>query len=183
MKHIKRKTKRKWNEDSAIRSAIRRVFSRSPVVMEVLNGGRRTKPRYKKDGTRHKVDAVEFQCQVCLNWVGRNFIEVDHKIPVVDIQTGFIDLNTYKKRLFCSKENLQRICDACHQKKSNAENLIRRTLKDTAVLDELEIKLKTKSNIDIKALKKELSKYTIKKKPEVIKNRALMLKEMLLKKI
>lgn len=174
-------TKKSWNALSAKRSALRRVFTRSPIVTEILNEGRRTKPRYKQDGGRHKVDAVEFNCQVCDNWVSRKLMAVDHIVPVVGVEEGYIDLNTFDKRLFCGKENLQRICDPCHTKKSNIENARRREIKDLTALNDIELSLKSDNNPDIKKWKKELSKYLTSKKADSVKLIAKKLKENLLK--
>ena len=174
--------KTSWNQQAAILSAIRRVFSRSPIVAEVLNEGKRTSPRFKKDGTRHKVDAAEYQCQVCNNWVNSTHIEVDHIVPVVPLDSSFyMSLDVYVKRLFCNKENLQRICEECHLKKSTTENTAHRTSKDIKVLDILEkqIKLVGVSLATIEGLKKEITKYTSKTKPEEVRQRALKLKDLL----
>lgn len=109
------KRRPKYNENSAIRSALRRTFSRSPIVKEILDENRRTSPRMKKDGTRHKVDAVEFQCALCSSWMPRKEIQVDHIEPVVPVETGFTDWNTFKERLFCDKSNLRCLCLTCHK--------------------------------------------------------------------
>jgi hypothetical protein len=115
------KKKPKYNQNSAIRSALRRTFSRSPIVREVLMSGRREVPKYRKDGTRAKKDSVQYQCEVCSKWVGSQHIEVDHINSVIDNEIGFENWETFIERLFCSKENLQRICDDCHDKKTQAE--------------------------------------------------------------
>lgn len=132
-----------FNQNSAIRSALRRTFSRSPIVREVLMAGRREVPRYNKDGTRAKKDAVQYQCEVCGKWVGSTHVEVDHINPVIDNNIGFVDWNTFVARLFCGKENLQRICDDCHDKKTQAERDIakerRRREKEATKSDETQV--------------------------------------------
>jgi hypothetical protein len=50
---------------------------------------------------------------------------VDHVLPVVDPIEGFKDWDTFIKRLFCSKENLQVLCSACHTKKTKEEREVR----------------------------------------------------------
>lgn len=171
-----------FNYNAAFRGAWRRVFARSPVVRAVMDEGRRTVPRYKQDGTRHKVDRVEFQCQVCDSWEIRDRMSVDHIIPVIDENKGFEDWNTFYNRLVCEKSNLQRICDPCHDKKTAEERRKRTIIKDTATLDEL-LKQVMNPAVDVKALKKELSKYTKKSKPDEIKTRALSLKDILLRNV
>lgn len=135
------KKKPKYNQNSAIRSALRRTFSRSPIVREVLMDGRREVPKYCKDGTRAKKDSVQYQCQVCGEWVGSTCIEVDHINSVIDNEKGFENWETFIERLFCSKENLQRICDDCHDKKTAAERDIakarRKREKDQELINKL----------------------------------------------
>lgn len=122
----KKKKKRTWNENAAIRGAVRRIFSRSPVVWEVLSEGRREVPKYRKDGSRARKDAVQYLCQVCNQWVGSTKIAVDHIDPVIPADSTFLDWNTFIARLFCGKENLQRICDGCHYVKTQDERRRRR---------------------------------------------------------
>ena len=128
------KKKKKFNENAAIRSAIRRIFSRSPVVIEVIEEGRRERPRYKKDGTPAKVPHVEYQCENCKRWFKKKDIAVDHIDPVIHPENGFQDWNTFVERLWCKKDNLQRLCNylvkdkdkhggvtSCHHQKTQAE--------------------------------------------------------------
>lgn len=166
-----------FNEDATLRGAWRRVFARSPVIREVLMEGRRTIPRLTKDGSRHKVDAVQYLCQVCGQWSPAKEISVDHVVPVIDIEniSGKVqDWNEFKRRLFCDKSNLQRICDACHNKKTQEERRRRQVLKDKVTLDRLE---KRVGCHPYKELKKELSKYKSKSKAEETRTRASKLLE------
>ena len=120
----KPKKRPKYNANSAIRGAVRRAFSRSPIVREVLFSGRREVPKYNKDNTRAKKDSVQYQCNSCKEWVGSTCVAVDHIEPVIDNEIGFQDWNTFINRLFCEKDNLQILCDSCHTVKSNAEKAI-----------------------------------------------------------
>jgi hypothetical protein len=183
----KLKKKPSWNEDSALRSAWRRIFSRSPIVREVLNEGRRTVPRFNKDGSRHKVDSVQFSCQVCQQWTPAKMIAVEHIEPVIEVEnvSGKIhDWNEFKRRLFCEKKNLQRICDDCHNIKTQKERSTRQILKDKVALDLIELNLKTVCTIAAeKDLKNQVSKFLSKKKALETKERAMKLKQILLNKI
>ena len=115
-----------FNENSTIRGALRRAFAQSPIVKEVMDETKRYVPRYKKDGTRAKKDGVERQCQVCGGWFMTKYITVDHIDPVISVDEGFIDWNTFIDRLWhCGKEKLQRICDGCHNKKTALERFDR----------------------------------------------------------
>jgi len=171
-----------YNQESAIRGALRRAFSRSPLVREVLEESRQEFPRYKKDGTRHKKNWVKRQCQVCNQWVSSSHIVVDHIDPVISITEGKQDWDTFIDRLWCNtlgKANLQRICDTCHDAKTQSERIARLLKQYTEELDILE---QTASNLNLKTLKKTLNKYIAKKKTsglQEIVQRAQRLKDQL----
>ena len=67
-----------WNEEAAIRGALRRVFSRSPVIREVMFKVRREIPKFNKDGSRSKKDAVQYLCSICQTYVGSTLVAVEH---------------------------------------------------------------------------------------------------------
>jgi 5-methylcytosine-specific restriction endonuclease McrA len=136
----KLKKKPPYNQTSAIRSALRRAFSRSPIVWEVLKEGRRYFAKFNKDGFRAKKDGVETHCQVCNTWVKAPIkVAVDHIQPVVPTDGSFDpqnpDWNMFVARLWCDKQNLQRICSTCHDAKTalerNARNALKKLLKKT----------------------------------------------------
>lgn len=187
-----------FNQEMAIRGANRRLFARSPFVVEKLEESRQEFPRYKKDGTLAKKPWVKRQCEVCKSWVGSTKIAIDHIDPVVP-PDGFpadFDLwdriTLFLKRLWCDKSNLQRICDHCHDKKTSAERIERLKIKYTQELDELEKTIMSASGMrnligastnGYKDLLKQINKYTAKKKTiglEQIVERALRLKQEIL---
>lgn len=153
------KKQKPFNHNAAIRGAIRRVFSRSPIVREVLMAGRREIPKFNKDGSRAKKDAVQYQCEVCMTWVSSTKVAVDHIDPVISVDDGFIDWNTFVERLgFDRKDNLQRICDDCHNKKTNAERFKRNFTVELSELAEIE---SNRSSLEEK--KKWLKKFNKKR--------------------
>lgn len=163
------KKKPPFNQEMSIRGANRRLFARSPLVLEKLNESRQEFPRFKKDGTLAKKPWVKRQCEVCNAWVGSTKIAIDHIDPVVP-PNGFpphFDIwdrtKLFLQRLWCDKSNLQRICDTCHDKKTYKEKIERLLKKYTDELDEIEKQIKT-TKVDQKTYKKLLSKYTAKKK-------------------
>jgi 5-methylcytosine-specific restriction endonuclease McrA len=173
-----------WNQEATIRGALRRAFSRSPVVREVLFKVRREVPKYNKDGSRAKKDAVQYKCNVCLQYVGSTKVSVDHITPVVDVQLGFVDFNTFIARLFCDASNLQVICDPCHNTKTQAERIGRLTLQYNRELDQLESAIKAKTVSKVEALS-ALKKYLAKKKTpglNPVVQRALNIKDVLTQK-
>ncbi len=166
-----------FNQNASVRSAIRRVFSRSPIVREMMWKVRREVPKFNKDGGRAKKDAVQYQCNVCSTWTKSTAIAVDHIEPVIDVTDGFIDWNTFVQRLFCGPENLQVICDDCHQKKTNQERFDRQFLKDKELIWSLENELDC---WQLPEAKKSLAKFTPKRLldyPQDFAQRVMDLKE------
>ena len=169
----------------AIRGANRRLFARSPLVIEKLNESRQEFPRYKKDGTRAKKNWVKRQCEVCNEWVSSSNIAVDHIDPVVPPE-GFLShyemwdrILIFLKRLWCDKSNLQRICSVCHGNKTHKEKIARLIEKYTRELDDIEKNIENGLSLNKKEIKRALTKYTAKKKTlglENIVQRALDLK-------
>ena len=155
-----------FNQEMAIRGANRRLFTRSPIVIEKLNESRQEFPRYKKDGSRHKKNWVKRQCEVCSQWVSSTQIAVDHIDPVVPLG-GFPDhldmwdrILIFLQRLWCDKANLQRICDDCHDKKTAKERFEKTLRTEKALIAEI-INI---SQPGFEAeIKKKLKKFTRKK--------------------
>lgn len=138
---------------------------------------RREIPKYNKDGARAKKDAVQYLCNVCDTWTKSSAIAVDHIEPVIDVTDGFIDWNTFVQRLFCGPENLQVICDTCHQKKTNQERFDRQFLKDKELIWSLENELDC---WQLPEAKKSLTKFTRKRLldyPQDFSQRVMDLKE------
>ena len=106
-----------WSEAryfSFIRSLLRRGFMRYPVKFQVKNEASRP---YKGSDKRRK---KEYQCAVCDGWFADKEVAVDHIVPCGSLKT-YEDLPKFVATLFCEKENLQIICNTCHQQKSNRE--------------------------------------------------------------
>lgn len=150
-----KKAKPPFNQEMAIRGANRRLFARSPVVREKLEESRQEFPRYKKDGSLAKKPWVKRQCEVCSEWVGSTKIAIDHVDPVVP-PDGFPDdmdmwdrINTFLRRLWCEKDNLQRICDDCHDKKTKNERDYRSSIKDAELLEGIKHDLHTRDILPV----------------------------------
>jgi len=181
------KKKPKFNQEMAIRGVNRRLFARGPLVREKLEESRQEFPKFKNDGTRAKKNWVKRQCESCNEWVGSTKISIDHRDPVVPPE-GFPPhfdmwdrITLFLKRLWCDKSNLQRLCDTCHDKKTQEERIARLLKQYTEELNEIENNFSELSK-DPKTLKKVLSKYTAKKKSvglQKIVERALILKNVL----
>ena len=122
---------KKYNQTSAILSALKRSFSRSPIVREKMNEVRSEEIWYKKDGTPAKKPRVLYTCAKCGNKYMSKNIQCDHIDPVVplEIPAKHMSLGIICQRLFVEKEQLQILCRKCHKEKSKKENEIRREWK------------------------------------------------------
>lgn len=72
-----------------------------------------------------------FICAHCNDLFGESKVKVDHIIPIVptDSCNAEMTLRMYYERCFCSVENLQILCQECHDQKSRAENEERKHFK------------------------------------------------------
>lgn len=138
---MKKKSKKrpKYNKNSQIRSAIRRTFSRSPLVQEVLKSVRSEHDQYKKDGNLAKRKAVRYKCAECGKLFMRTEVAVDHVDPVIPLDKEFTNWDEFVGRLFCNEDNLQVLCSykikdkhkhgdelSCHHKKTQQERALRK---------------------------------------------------------
>ena len=103
----------KWTEgryNSFIRSALRNAWQRWPPKYNKKNLARVERGIYRCEGYNseaHNVRAKE--------------VQVDHIIPVVDPEKGFVSWNTFIKRLFVEEDKLQVLCKECHSRKTKEE--------------------------------------------------------------
>jgi len=100
-----------------ITSVIRGGFRRWPPKFYVLSEAKQGKKVNEKTGRV----AEHYSCYSCLNSFPAKEVQVDHIEPVVDPKVGFVDWDTFISRLFCSEENLQVLCKACHLVKTKLE--------------------------------------------------------------
>ena len=73
-----------------------------------------------------KIGRNQYVCNMCKGTFGKKDTALDHIIPVVDPQKGFTNFDDYIDRLFCEKEGFQRLCNLCHDKKTQEENGVRK---------------------------------------------------------
>ena len=130
----KKRKKPKFNQNSAIRSSIRRMFSRSPDVIETLKKVRRERQWFKKDGTAAKKPRVEYSCSNCDEYFMKKDVQVDHTVPVISPEKGFETWDIFVERLFCGADNLAVLCKPCHKVKTDEEKAIRAIYRKKAKL-------------------------------------------------
>jgi hypothetical protein len=61
------------------------------------------------------------RCAMCKELFPQNAIKIDHIQPVVDPKVGFVSWDEYIERMFCEVENLQALCDPCHDNKTKSD--------------------------------------------------------------
>ena len=120
-----------------IAGAIKRVWRRHPVRLELMQNVRIEDPKLKKDGTPAARPDVFYICSQCGGKAKAQRSKfypqahVDHIDPVVPIGTSFDDMSWdhFIERLFCEASNLQVLCADCHKTKTLAENRQRKVFK------------------------------------------------------
>ena len=97
-----------------------------------IRSGLRQKSRWWKPITQCKLEAkrpykgtnkrqkFEYQCNECKNWFMEKLINVDHIHPAGSLNCA-ADLPAFVERLFCETDNLQVLCEACHNIKTQNE--------------------------------------------------------------
>jgi 5-methylcytosine-specific restriction endonuclease McrA len=99
---------------SFIRSALRNKSRWWKPITECKQKSRRP---YTGPNKRMK---YEYQCNECKGWYPEKQINVDHIIPAGTL-TCSSDLPGFIERLFCEQDNLQVLCEKCHDIKTQNE--------------------------------------------------------------
>lgn len=99
---------------SFIRSALRQKSRWWKPITECKLKARRP---YKGPNKRQK---FEYQCNTCKQWFPEKKINVDHIIGAGSLNCAN-DLPGFVDRLFCEQDNLQVLCETCHDKKTKLE--------------------------------------------------------------
>ena len=85
----------------------------------------KAKRAYKGPLKRQK---FEYQCNQCKNWFPDKKINVDHICPAGSLNSAQ-DLPGFIERLFCEVDNLQVLCETCHNAKTKSEKDAKGTTK------------------------------------------------------
>ena len=97
-----------------------------------IRSGLRQKSRFWKPITQCKMKArrpykgpnkrqkFEYLCNVCKDWFPEKKINIDHIQPAGSLRCAQ-DLPGFVERLFCEIDNLQCICEKCHNVKTQNE--------------------------------------------------------------
>jgi 5-methylcytosine-specific restriction endonuclease McrA len=109
---------------SFIRSALRQKSRYWKPISEAKVNARRP---YKGPLKRQK---FEYQCNQCKGWFPEKKINVDHICPAGSLKSAQ-NLPDFIERLFCEVDNLQVLCETCHNAKTKSE----RNGKESASID------------------------------------------------
>lgn len=146
------KKEKKWVLRPLMISALKKLFVRSPMFRIIKKMNRRPRTVINKDGSDSIALRWEYQCNICKSWFPEKInkevqIQVDHIHPVINPETGFVNIHDWSEREFIGvdfydpkaeteevfyeriKDKLQIACLACHSAKSNEENARRREIK------------------------------------------------------
>jgi 5-methylcytosine-specific restriction endonuclease McrA len=99
---------------SFIRSGLRQKSRFWKPITQCKMANRRT---YKGPLKRQK---FEYQCNECKQWFPDKKINVDHITPAGSLNCAN-DLPGFVERLFCEIDNLQILCEVCHNVKTQNE--------------------------------------------------------------
>lgn len=99
---------------SFIRSALRQKSRWWKPITQCKMDARRP---YKGPNKRQK---FEYLCNECGKWFPEKKINIDHIVPAGSLNS-FEDLPGFVERLFCEVDNLQCLCETCHDKKTKLE--------------------------------------------------------------
>jgi len=99
---------------SFIRSALRQKSRWWKPILQAKLAARR---EYKGPNKRQK---FEYQCATCNTWFPEKKINVDHIQPAGSLNCA-ADLPGFVERLFCEIDNLQVLCEKCHDVKTKLE--------------------------------------------------------------
>ena len=100
---------------SFIRSALRQKSRWWKPISEC-----KLKAKRKYKGT-NKRQRFEYQCKKCKQWFAEKNINVDHIKPAGSLNCAE-DLPGFINRLFCEIDNLQVLCEPCHDIKTKQDS-------------------------------------------------------------
>lgn len=78
-------------------------------------------PPRKKVYVEARISRGLYKCAKCGGGFGPKYIDLDHITPVISVQDGFVDWNTYIDRLFVDEKSYQVLCKECHKQKTHVE--------------------------------------------------------------
>ncbi len=113
---VKKRKDTLYPNKNIIKGALRRVFSRCPIVRQKLESA----VHPTKKGIR---GGKQYVCSVCKQVFPLKEVQVDHIKSVIPYNKTIQDLSYDElvARIFCKKQNLQVLCKQCHALKTTKE--------------------------------------------------------------
>lgn len=101
------KSSKPFKVETAVRSALRRLWLWSPMRTAALQ--------------RARIKRGIYRCAKCKMATPKKSIAVDHVTPVTPVD-GFDTWDGFIERLFCPPSHLNVLCKPCHTTKTKLEN-------------------------------------------------------------
>jgi 5-methylcytosine-specific restriction endonuclease McrA len=127
---------------------LRRASMRWPPRNEIIKNAR--------------VDRGLYECAMCKGHFKREYIDIDHIIPVIDVQSGFTNWEDYVTRLLPDVDGFQALCKTCHESKTILEDHMRT---NKSKMEKERVKFEKKKQKEQEKMKKYLE-YVDKKNQE-----------------
>jgi ribosomal protein L37AE/L43A len=109
------KAKKPTNRRTFVTSTLRRASYRWPPRNEAVKLAR--------------VDRGLYKCAHCGGQFKNGQFQVDHKVAVVSVTSGWTDYNDFIERLLCEVDGWQVLCTTCHDIKTYIEDSLREGFK------------------------------------------------------
>lgn len=132
------------NRNTFVKFALRRASLKWPPRNQAMRNARVERGKYK--------------CAMCEEIFGPTEVQLDHIKPVVDIQEGFVDLNTYVERLLPYEDGWQCLCKSCHDIKTSIEDAMRSNQSEIENAKKLEAQRVEKEKKKMEKVLKKLAK-------------------------
>jgi 5-methylcytosine-specific restriction endonuclease McrA len=108
-----------WTEArfrSFVRSQLRAATMRWGPIANCLRDARVERGLYLCAGCKQTVSA-----SIKVGGKRVKNVHVDHILPIVDPDVGFVSYDVLIERMFCEQDNLQVLCNDCHTAKTDDE--------------------------------------------------------------
>lgn len=107
---------------------------KTPITLKqfVINNLRKASYKWgPKNAAKNKVKLArnQYVCKHCSKVFPNKEIQIDHVMPIIDPTVGWQGFDVYIERLFCDEDGFQVLCLTCHDKKTSAENEIRKLMR------------------------------------------------------
>lgn len=103
------------------------IHKKNFAIQALRRASYRWKPR-SEAMKRAKIERGKYRCEKCKEIKQRKDIQIDHQHPVIPV-LGWDNFDNYIDRMFCDISGFNILCKACHNIKTQSENMIRKSVK------------------------------------------------------